>query len=122
MDTLLPYTTLFRSVDIAADAVAVRQRVDPADVAMHLDGLAGGDDVDIVEAAQLALQHFVGAQLVVELDQGDVGDDAGQVDGRLHARVAAADHRHALALEQRAAAGLNRESRVKGKRGAVRGE
>src|SRR3546814_4261340 len=85
---------------MASAAGAVRQRVGPASVAMHLDGLAGGDDVDIVEAAQLALQHFVGAQLVVELDQGDVGDDAGQVDGRLHARVAAADHRHALRSEE----------------------
>jgi hypothetical protein len=33
-----------------------------------------------------------------------VGDDAGQVDRRLDAGVAAADHRHALALEQRAVA------------------
>jgi hypothetical protein len=30
--------------------------------------------------------------------------DARQVNGRLHARVAAANHRHALALEQRAIA------------------
>src|SRR5690606_40002285 len=36
--------------------------------------------------------------------QGDVGDDAGQVDRRFHPGVAAADHRHALALEQRAVA------------------
>src|SRR5690606_36336598 len=36
--------------------------------------------------------------------QGDVGDEAGQVDGRFHAGVAAADHRHALALEQRTVA------------------
>ncbi len=33
-----------------------------------------------------------------------MGDDAGQVDGRFHAGVAATDHRHALALEQRAVA------------------
>ncbi|EXF42510.1 hypothetical protein BAY1663_05089 [Pseudomonas sp. BAY1663] len=33
-----------------------------------------------------------------------MGDDAGQVDGRFHPGVAAADHRHALALEQRAVA------------------
>ena len=41
---------------------------------------------------------------VVELDQRDVGDDAGEVDGGLDAGVAAADHRDALALEQRAVA------------------
>ena len=34
----------------------------------------------------------------------DVGDDAGEVDRRFDAGVAAADHRHALALEERAVA------------------
>ena len=62
-----------------------------------------GDDGD-VGSLQLALQHIVGTQLAVELEQGDVLDQAGQVDRRFHAGVAATDHRHALALEQRAIA------------------
>jgi hypothetical protein len=33
-----------------------------------------------------------------------MGNDAGQVDRGFHAGIAAADHRHALALEQRAIA------------------
>ncbi len=54
--------------------------------------------------AQLALQHLVGAQHRVELDERDVRDDAREVDGRLDTRVAAADDRDALALEQRTVA------------------
>jgi hypothetical protein len=61
-------------------------------------------DRHVRQAAQLALQHRVGAQLRVELDQRHVRHDAGQVDRRFDAGVAAADHRHALALEQRAVA------------------
>ncbi len=49
-------------------------------------------------AAQLALEDLVGEQLVRELDDGDVADDAGEVDRRLDTRVAAADHGDALAL------------------------
>ena len=41
-------------------------------VAEHLGGQRADDDVDVGQAAQLALQHLVGAQRVVELDQGDV--------------------------------------------------
>src|SRR5207342_3950748 len=68
-------------------AVLVDQAGDLAAVAEHFGGLAADDDVDVGQAAQLALQHFVGAQLVVELDQGDVGDDAGEVDRGFHAGV-----------------------------------
>ncbi|MNZ43958.1 hypothetical protein D3C78_615730 [compost metagenome] len=53
---------------------------------------------------QLALQYRIGSQLHVELQQRDMGHDTGQVDGRFDAGVAAANHRHALALEQRAVA------------------
>ncbi len=60
--------------------------------------------VDVGQAAELALQHLVGPEPVVELDQGDVGDHAGEVDGRLDAGVAAADDGDALALEERAVA------------------
>ena len=42
--------------------------------------------------------------LASNLDQRHVGDDAGEVDRRLDAGVAAADHRDALALEQRTVA------------------
>ncbi len=60
--------------------------------------------VDVLQALELALQHGVGAQLRVELDQRDMAHDAGQVDRRFDARVATADDRDALALEQRAVA------------------
>jgi hypothetical protein len=53
---------------------------------------------------ELVLQHRVGAQGIAELQQGDVADDAGQVDGGFHAGVAAAHHGHVLALEQGAIA------------------
>src|SRR5690606_8787532 len=56
------------------------------------------------QAEQLALQHGIGAQLGIEFDQCDMADDAGEVDRRLDARVAATDYRHALAFEQRAIA------------------
>src|SRR5690606_22097668 len=91
-------------VAVATHTVLVHQAVDALAVAQHFDGLRAGDDAPVGQAAQLALQHFVRTQLRVELEQGDVRDDAGQVDGRLDAGVAAADHRHALALEQRAVA------------------
>ena len=50
------------------------------------------------------MQHGIGAQLAVEFKQGDMADDTGQVNGRFYAGVTAADHRHTLALEQRAIA------------------
>ena len=53
---------------------------------------------------QLSLEHLVGAERVVELEQRHVADDAGEVDGGLDTGVASADHRHALALEQGAVA------------------
>jgi hypothetical protein len=43
-------------------------------------------------------------QLVGKFQQRDAADHAGQVDGGFDAGVAAADHRHVLALEQRAVA------------------
>jgi len=85
-------------------AVLVDQPGDLLPVALDLGGLRHGQDGHVRQALQLALQHRVGPQAFAELQQGDVGDDAGQVDRRLDAGVAAADHRHALALEQRAIA------------------
>src|SRR5690606_8808868 len=87
-----------------AGAVLVDQPGDFLTVALDLGGLRHLEDGDVGQALQLALQHGVGAQFFTEFQQGDVGDDTGQVDRRFHPGVAAADHRHALALEQRAVA------------------
>ena len=43
-------------------AVAVHEARDAVAVAEHLGGQGAGDDVDVGKAAQLALQHVVGAQ------------------------------------------------------------
>ncbi len=86
---------------ISAGAVLHAQAVDLAVGAGDLGRLAIGDDLDIGQRAELGLQHFVGAQLGIEFDQRDVADCLGQVDRRFDARIAAADDRNALALEQR---------------------
>src|SRR5690606_40626507 len=71
---------------------------------MDLGGLGRHHDLDIGQAAQLALQHFVGTQGIGKLDQRDVLHNAGQVDGSFDTRVAAANDRHSLALKERAVA------------------
>ncbi len=76
----------------------------PLTVAEHLGREGADDHVDVGQAVQLALENLVGAQLRVVLDQRDVLDDAGQIDRRLDAGVAATDHGDALAGEQRAVA------------------
>jgi hypothetical protein len=85
-------------------ARSVAQAVDLAAVAGDLGGLRVGCDGHIGQALELAHQHRIGRSSVAELDQRHVLDDAGQVNGRFYPRVAAADHRHPLALEQRAVA------------------
>ena len=89
---------------VAARAVLVAQAVDLLAVAGDLGGLRVRVHRHVRQAVQLVDQHRVGRSCVVELDQRHVLDDAGQVDRRLDAGVAAADHRDALALEQRAVA------------------
>ncbi len=84
--------------------VLVAQAGHAVAVALHLGGLRVEDHIHVRQAAQLALQHGVGLQFASELQHGDVGHHAGQVDRGLHTGVAAADHRHALALEKRAIA------------------
>ena len=84
------------------DAVLVDQAVHLLAVTGHLGGLGIEVDGDVGHAPELVHQHLVGLELVCELQQGDALDHAGQVDGRLDAGIAAADHRHVLALEQRA--------------------
>ena len=53
---------------------------------------------------QFALQYGIGPQRGIKLNQRDMADQTCQVNGRFNARVAPANHRHALALEQRAVA------------------
>src|SRR3546814_10809483 len=71
----------------AAVAVLVAEAGDALAIAVHPGGEGGGDDLHVRQAGELALQHRVGAQLAVIFDQRHMGDDAGQVDGRLHAAV-----------------------------------
>src|SRR5690606_5462104 len=71
----------FDRLRLAGAAVPVDQSGDPLAVAEHLGGLRVEQDVDVAEAAELALQHLVGTHAGVELDQGDVLADAGQVEG-----------------------------------------
>ena len=89
---------------LARGAVLVGEAGDPGAVAEHLGGEGAGDDGDVGQAVELALEDVVGAQDGVELEQGDVVDHAGEVDGGLDAGVAAADDGDALALEERAVA------------------
>src|SRR3546814_768731 len=49
-------------------------------VAEDFGGQRRGDDPDVGQAGELALQHRVGAKLAVEFDQRHMGDDAGEVD------------------------------------------
>src|SRR5690606_35731488 len=85
-------------------AILVRQTGDLAALAVHLGRLSRQDDSHVRQAAELALQDLVRPQTAVELDHRYVRDDAGQINRGLYAGVPAADHRHALALEQRAVA------------------
>ena len=75
---------------------------DPPAVSAHLRRLRAGHDADFGEARELPLEYRIGAQQGVVLDHGDVSHESGEVDRGLHAGIAAPDHRHALALEQRA--------------------
>jgi hypothetical protein len=93
--TKMPSSSTWRFA--LADAVLVVDAGDLLAVAAHFGGQRAGDDGDVGQAAELGLQHGVGAQLAVEFEQRDVADDAGEVDRRLDAGIAAADHRHALA-------------------------
>ena len=83
------------AVDESRDAIAVSQ-----DFCSECRNV----DVHVRQAAQLTLQHVVGAQHAVELDERHVHGDASQVDCGLDARVAAADHCDSFALVERAVA------------------
>src|SRR3546814_2696829 len=85
-------------------AVAIAQADDLLAIAEHFGRQRRCDDGDVRQAAQFRLQHRVGAQLAIEFDQRHMRDEPREVDRRLDPRIAAADHRDALALEQRAVA------------------
>ena len=87
-----------------ARTVLVAQPVDLLPVARDLGGLGVGMDGDVGQAFELADQHRIGLELVEEFDQRHMLDHAGKVDRGFDARIAAADHRDLLALEQRAVA------------------
>ena len=91
-------------VRFTGGAVGVVKATYLAVLAHHLGGLARGDDLHVVQAAQFLLQHFVCTHLLAELDQGNVANNTGQVDGCFNTGVTTADDRHALAFEQRAVA------------------
>ena len=91
-------------LDLFRRAVLVGQAGDLLAVAVDLGGLGVEDDGHIGQALELLLQHGIGLELAGELQQRHAAHDAGQVDGRFHARVAAADDGHILALEQRSVA------------------
>ena len=88
----------------AAVAVFEAQAADFALAAGDFGGLRMGADGDVGQAFEFADQHGVGFQVGVVFEHGDVPHHAGQVNGRFHAGIAAADDGHVLALEQRAVA------------------
>ena len=73
-------------------------------VAHHFGDLRVRDDAHVGQGLQFLLQHGIGFEHGHEFEERDVLDDAGQVDGGFHARVAAANHGHGLAFEQGAVA------------------
>ena len=85
-------------MQLIAVAILVAQARDLLAIAQHFGGQGAGDDLNVRQAVQLALQHGIGTQLAVELDQRHLCDDTGQVNGRFHAGIASADHSHTLAL------------------------
>src|SRR5690554_4472994 len=94
------YTFEVDTVVGARVAVFISQAVDLLAVAVNLGGLGRSNDVNVRQAAQLTLQHFVGTQFLAVFDEGHVFHETGQVDGGFDTRVTTADHRDALALEQ----------------------
>ncbi len=88
-------------VHLVGPAVAVAQARDLLTVARDFGGLCTRVDGDIGQAEQFAHQHGVCLEGVSKLQHGHVLDHAGQVDGRFDPGVAATDHGHGLALEER---------------------
>ncbi|MNJ64420.1 hypothetical protein D3C77_603690 [compost metagenome] len=72
-------------MQLIAVAILVAQAIDLLTVTQHFSGQRTGDHFHVWQTVQLALQHRIGAQLAVELDQRYLGDDTGQVNGRFDA-------------------------------------
>src|SRR5690554_2030649 len=89
-------------VAFAGLAIGVGQTHHLAAITTHFSGSGVHDDLDVRQRTGLALQDLIGTQGVAEFQHGHMLDDTGQVDGRLDTGVATTDHRHTLALEQRA--------------------
>src|SRR3712207_7491123 len=122
--TLLPYTTLFRSEQLAARVVAdghedTRDRqllggagadvgqLDAGDglVAGHVGDLLAEGPADLLVLLRALLHDLRGAQLLPPVDDGHRLGEAGEEGGLLHRRVAAADHDDVLVTEEEAVAG-----------------
>src|SRR5699024_12116649 len=86
---------------LTGGAVLVLQAGVLLTVADDLLRRGGGDDVDVLQAAQGVHKDVVSAAGVCELQDGAVVDHAGEVDGSLDAGVTATDDGDVLALEQR---------------------
>src|SRR5580658_827729 len=68
-------------------------------VPQNLAGLRPRDDGGVGQSAQFVLQYRIGAKLCIVLDERDVADEPGKIDGRFDPGIAAADDRDPLALE-----------------------
>src|SRR5690606_33520094 len=88
------------STRFAAVTVGIGQAGDLASVTVNFGGLRRHDYGDVGQTAKLALQDFIGAQHIAELDECDIAYQTGQVDGCLDTRVSATDNCDILALEQ----------------------
>ena len=89
---------------VVRSTVLVAQAIDLAVRARDLHGLGIGVHGHVGQTVQLLHQHRVCLQFRHELDHCHLTHHAGQVNRRFHAGVAATNHRHVLALEQRAIA------------------
>ena len=73
-------------------------------IAVELHGLRGVEDVHVGQRAKFLLEDGIGFQGLSILHQRHVRADAGEIDGRLSAAVAAANDRDPLALIERTVA------------------
>src|SRR5579871_5009135 len=96
------HTCQLNSIERARLTVLVGECCDSCAIASDLSCLSAGDDLDVVQAAQLVNEHRIRAQLSIKLDQRDVADDTRQVNRCLDTGVTATDHSDRLTLKQRA--------------------
>ena len=89
---------------LAVGAVCNADRRDLFAIADDLLRLGREIDIDVGQLFELFLQYGVGLQRVEKLEYRYVSADAGQVDGRLDAGVAAAHYGHVFSFIERAVA------------------